>query len=75
MAVEKIVRCDQVDDLLSVVVELREKVESLRRMMESEKSIDWWDRALAFLRQEQPPVKKQDQRSPVSFPCQTEDSS
>ncbi|OPJ87094.1 hypothetical protein AV530_015459 [Patagioenas fasciata monilis] len=27
--------------------------------------IDWWDRALASLRQEQPPVKPQDQRTPV----------
>ncbi|KAK4832349.1 hypothetical protein QYF61_021878 [Mycteria americana] len=54
------VRCDQVDDLLCMVAELREEVERLRSIREAEKEIDWWCQALPPLRQEQeqqqPPV-------------------
>ena len=35
------VRCEQVDELLSLVVELREEVERLRTIRECEQ-IDWW---------------------------------
>ena len=64
------VRCDRVDDLLSMVAELREEVERLRSIRESEKEIDWWNQALSSLRQkqEQPPEKNQDQGDPVSSP-------
>jgi len=44
------VRCDWVDDLLSLVAELREEVERLRSIRESEKEIDWWNHALPSLR-------------------------
>ncbi|KAK4827179.1 hypothetical protein QYF61_015141 [Mycteria americana] len=40
------VRCDQVDDLLCMVAELREEVERLRSIREAEKEIDWWCQAL-----------------------------
>ncbi|KAK4806799.1 hypothetical protein QYF61_005595 [Mycteria americana] len=54
------VRCDQVDDLLCMVAELREEVERLRSIREAEKEIDWWCQALPPLRreqeQQQPPV-------------------
>ena len=71
------VRCDQVDDLLSLVAELREEVERLRLIRESEKEIDWWNHVLPSLRQkqEQPQEKKQDQGDPVLSSHQTEDSS
>lgn len=49
------VRCDQVDDLLSLMVELQEEVERLRNIWEPEKEIDWWNHALPSLRQ--PPEK------------------
>ncbi|GAB0209336.1 hypothetical protein GRJ2_003399300 [Grus japonensis] len=71
------VRCDQVDDLLSLVAELREEVERLRSIREAEKEIDWCSQALPSLRQKQgqTPDKTQDQGDPVSFPCQDEGSS
>ncbi|KAK4826358.1 hypothetical protein QYF61_007952 [Mycteria americana] len=71
------VRCDQVDNLLSLVAELQEEVERLRSIRESEKEIDWWIHALPSLRQEQeqPPERKQDQGDAVSSPHQAEDSS
>ena len=49
------VRRDQVGDLLSLVAELREEVETLRNSSVSEK--DWWNHSLPSLRekQEQPP--------------------
>ncbi|GAB0188521.1 pyruvate dehydrogenase protein X component, mitochondrial [Grus japonensis] len=70
-------RCDQVDDLLSLVAELQEELERLRSVRGAEKEIDWWSHALPSLRQKQgqPPAKNQDQGDPVSFPCQDEGSS
>ncbi|KAK4811185.1 hypothetical protein QYF61_019816 [Mycteria americana] len=66
------VRCDQVDDLLCMVAELREEVERLRSIREAEKEIDWWCHALPPLRQEQeqqqPPVRTHDQGDPLSSP-------
>ena len=35
-------RCEQVDELLSLVVELREEVGRLRAIRECEREIDWW---------------------------------
>lgn len=67
MAVNRCRRCDQVHDLLSLVVELREQVDRLSTIRESEKKIDGWDPALASPKQEMPPVKTQDQESLVSF--------
>ncbi|GAB0208322.1 hypothetical protein GRJ2_003297900 [Grus japonensis] len=66
------VRCDQVDDLLSLVAELREEVERLRSIREAEKEIDWWSQALPSLRQKQTPDKTQDEGDPISSPCQDE---
>ncbi|TRZ06678.1 hypothetical protein HGM15179_020428 [Zosterops borbonicus] len=40
----------QVNDLLSLVAELREEVERLRSIRESEREIDWWSSALPSLR-------------------------
>ena len=40
------VRCEQVDELLSLVVELREEVERLRTIRECEREIDWWSDSL-----------------------------
>ncbi|KAK4828521.1 hypothetical protein QYF61_026943 [Mycteria americana] len=63
------VRCDQADDLLCMVAELREEVERLRSIREAEKEIDWWCHALPRPRQEQeqqqPPVRTHDQGDPV----------
>ncbi|KFP06528.1 hypothetical protein N300_02212, partial [Calypte anna] len=41
------VRCEQVNDLLSMVAELKEEVERLRSIRESEKEIDWWSHTLS----------------------------
>lgn len=46
------VGCNQVDDLLCLVAKLKEGVERLKRIRESEKKIDWWNQALALLKQE-----------------------
>ena len=40
------VRCDQLNDLLSLVVGLKEEVERLRSIRECEKEIDWWCQSL-----------------------------
>ncbi|GAB0208855.1 hypothetical protein GRJ2_003351200 [Grus japonensis] len=70
-------RCDQVDDLLSLVAELREEVERLRSIREAEREIDWWSQALPSLRQKQGQLTDQNQGEgdPVSSPCQAEGSS
>ena len=44
------VRCDQLNDLLSLVVGLKEEVERLRSIRECEKEIDWWCQSLSALR-------------------------
>ncbi|XP_009470361.1 PREDICTED: death-associated protein 1 [Nipponia nippon] len=53
------VRCEQVEDLLSMVAELKEEVARLRSIRECERETDWWSRSLPSLRR----------------PCQTEASS
>ena len=47
------VRCDQLDDLLSLVEELKEEVERLRSIRECEREIDWWSNTLAPLKQQE----------------------
>jgi len=44
------VRCEQVNDLFSLVAELKEEVERLRSIRECEREIDWWSRTLPSLR-------------------------
>ena len=44
------VRCDQLNDLLSLVVDLKEEVERLRSIKECEREIDWWCQTLLALR-------------------------
>lgn len=53
------------DDLLSLLGELREEVENLRNIRESEMEIDWYDNTPASLRQEKSPAGNQDEGSPV----------
>ena len=45
------VRCEQVDELLSLVVELKEEVERLRAIRECEQETDWWSDSLACQRE------------------------
>ncbi|KAK4810861.1 hypothetical protein QYF61_008833 [Mycteria americana] len=61
------VRCDQVDYLLCLVAELREDVDRLRSIRESEQEIDWWNHTLTSQKHEQrqPPEKAPDQRDSV----------
>ncbi|GAB0185452.1 hypothetical protein GRJ2_001010500 [Grus japonensis] len=70
-------RCDQVDDLLSLVAELHEEVERLRSIREAERDIDWWSQALPSPRQKQGQLTDQSQSEgdPVSSPRQAESSS
>lgn len=52
------VRCKQVDELLSLVVELKEEVERLKAIRECERETDWWSDPLACQREGcQPPEK------------------
>jgi len=59
------VECDQVNDLLSLVVELKEEVERLRSIRESESEIDWWSRTLPSLRPRQQEAAPQKVEDPV----------
>jgi len=47
------VRCDHVDNLISLVAELKEQLERLRNIRECEREIDWWKHALPSPRQTQ----------------------
>jgi len=40
------VRCNQLYDLLSLVVDMKEEVERLRSIKECEREIDWWCQTL-----------------------------
>ncbi|GAB0178621.1 hypothetical protein GRJ2_000327400 [Grus japonensis] len=70
-------RCDHVDDLLSLVAELREEVERLRSIREAEREIDWWSQTLPSLKQKQGQLTDQSQSEgdPVSSPHPAEGSS
>ena len=45
------VRCEQVEDLLSLVVELMGEVERLRSIWDCGKGIDWWSHTLPSLQE------------------------
>jgi len=45
--------CEQANDLLSLVAELKEEMERLRSIRECEREIDWWSRTLPSLRPRQ----------------------
>ena len=42
-------RCEQVDDLLSLVVELKEEIERLNSIWDCGKGIDWWSHTMPSL--------------------------
>ena len=44
------IRCDQLNDLLSLVIDLKEEVERLRTIKDCEREIDWWCQYLSALR-------------------------
>lgn len=44
------VRCEQVDDLIRMVAELKEEVERLRAIRECEREMDWWSNSLCSLK-------------------------
>jgi len=62
------VRCDQLNDLLSFVVDLKEEVESLRIIRECEREIDGWCQSLSALRSRQPAEALHGARHPLP-PC------
>ena len=41
------IRCDQLNDLLSLVIDLKEEVERLRTIKDCEREIDWWCQSLS----------------------------
>jgi len=55
---------DQVNDLLSLVAELREEMERLRSIRECESEIDWWSSTLPSLRQRQQEAAPQEAEDP-----------
>jgi len=59
------VRCKQVNDLLSLVAELKEEVQRLRSIRECEREIDWWSRILPSLRQRQQDEAPQEAENPL----------
>lgn len=48
------VRCDQVDGLQSLMLELRDKAERLSSIRESEEEAEWWSHTLLHLRKTHP---------------------
>ena len=44
------VRCERVDELIQLVVELKEEMQRLRAIRECEREIDWWSDSLACRR-------------------------
>jgi len=58
------VRCEQVNDLLSLVAELKEEVERLRSIRERERETDLWSRTLPSLRQWQQEAAPQKAENP-----------
>jgi len=59
------VLCDQVDDLLSLVAELKEEVERLRSIRECEREIDWWSCTLQSLRPRQQEEAPREVKAPL----------
>jgi len=59
------VRCDQVNDLLSLVAELKEKVERLRSIRDCEREIDWWSPSLPSLSPRQQEAAPQEAEDPL----------
>jgi len=59
------VRCEQVNDLLSLVAELKEEAERLRSIQECEREIDWWSSTLPSLRQRQQEATPQKAENPL----------
>ncbi|KAJ7408939.1 hypothetical protein WISP_117558 [Willisornis vidua] len=51
-------RCEEVNDLLCLMAELKEEVERLRSIRESEKEIDWWSHILSTPKKAQQEVVK-----------------
>ena len=45
------VRCEQEDDLVRMVAELKEELERLRDIRECEREIDWWSDSLQGLKE------------------------
>ena len=62
------VRCGHVNDLLSLVVDLKEEVERLRNIRECERKIDWWCQSLRALRSRQPAEAPHGESHPLP-PC------
>ena len=62
------VRCDQLNDLLSLVVDLKEEVERLRSIKECEREIYWWCQTLLAPRSWQSAEAPHGEHHPLS-PC------
>ena len=60
------VRCEQVNDLLSLVAELKEEVERLRNIRECESRINCWSHTLPSLRPRQQVVAPEEAEDPLS---------
>lgn len=60
-------RCHQVHNLLSLVEELRDELERLRRIRDSEEEIDWWSHTQSCLRETHLPSASQEAMDPLPF--------
>ncbi|KFP01907.1 hypothetical protein N300_09057, partial [Calypte anna] len=66
-------RCEQVNDLLSMVAELKEEVERLRSIRDSEREIDWWSHTLSTPKEYQKETVKPCPSSPQAVDANQED--
>ena len=62
------VSCDQLNDLLSLVTDLKEEVEKLRSIRECEREIDWCFQSLPALRSRQAAEAPHEAHHPL-LPC------
>lgn len=59
------VKCNQADDLLIMVAELREEVERLRSIRDPEEEIGWWSHSTPSLWQMHQPAASQEAEDPA----------
>lgn len=65
-------RCAQVHGLPSLVEELRDEVERLKRIRDFEEETDWWSHTLPCLRETHFPSASQEAMDPLPFHHQAE---
>ena len=59
--------CDQLDDLLSLVAELKEEVKRLKSMRECKREFGWWSSTLALMKKQEQMEAPKEAGDPWNF--------